>query len=127
LNDEDLIIPEDAGLQQHQLLLRKVENRIKEVGPTLTQYRVDRANARSVYDDLLSSARITAIVKHNLKANNQTIINAYASTDNDVKIAKQDWLLKRALEIKAKDRLDQLQGQRDTLKALVKSEHNSYY
>jgi hypothetical protein len=127
MNDEDLIILENAGLQQHQLLLKKVENRIKEVGPKLTQYKVDRANARSIYDDLLSNARIEAIVKHDLKASNQTIINAYASTDNDVKIAKQEWLLKKALETKAKDRLDQLQGQRDTLKALVKSEHSSYF
>jgi hypothetical protein len=127
MNDEDLIIPENAGLQQHQLLLKKVENRIKEVGPKLTQYKVDRANARSVYDDLLSSAIIGAIEKHNLKPSNQTIINAYARTDNDVKIAKQEWLLKKALETKAKDRLDQLQSQRDTLKALVKSEHNSYF
>jgi hypothetical protein len=41
-------------------------------------------------------------------------------------VAKADWILKKAVEIKAKDRLEQLQGQRDTIKALVKSEHGSY-
>lgn len=122
----DIIIAEGAGLEEHQRLLVQVENIITETAHKLTAYKIDRCNARSEYDDLLSTAKIQAITKHDLKASNQTIINAYANTSKDVKVAKAKWLYHKALETKAKDRLDQLQGQRDTLKALVKSEHMSY-
>lgn len=125
-DDDDLYIPEDGGLQTHQQLLALVENKIAETARKVTQYKVDRGNARSVYDDLLSTAKIVAIEKHNLKPAHQTLINAYANADADVKIAKQAWLLAKAMETKAVDRLEQLQGQRDTLKALVKSHHTSW-
>ena len=65
--DEDIIISEDAGLAEHQRLLVRVENCITETARKLTQYRIDRANARSAYDDLLSDAKILAIEKHGLK------------------------------------------------------------
>ena len=124
--DEDIIISEDAGLAEHQRLLVRVENCITETARKLTQYRIDRANARSAYDDLLSDAKILAIEKHGLKPQHQTVINAFANSDSDVRVAKADWMLKKAIETKAKDRLEQLQGQRDTLKALVKSHHSSW-
>ncbi len=122
----DIILTEGGGLQEHQRLLKAAENCILFVGKRLSQYKIDRMNARSAYDDLLSTAKIGAIAEHDLKAGNQTIINAYANADKAVQAAKQDWLTKKAAEIKAKDRLEQLQGQRDTIKALVKSEHGSY-
>lgn len=121
-----IVIPKEAGLQEHQRLLITVENHIRRVVPILTQYRINRANARAAFDDALSTAKILAIDKYELKPSNQTLINAYANADEDVRRLRQEWLNKRALEIKAKDRLEQLQGQRDTLKALVKSEHGSY-
>jgi hypothetical protein len=49
------------------------------------------------------------------------IINAIANADVEVKRLKQIWL-----DAKAIDRLTQFQGQRDTLKAMVKSEQISY-
>ncbi len=122
----DIILTEGGGLQEHQKLLKMAENCILFLGRRLSQYKIDRMNARSTYDDLLSTAKIGAIADHDLKAGNQTIINAYANSDVSVRAAKQDWLTKKAVEIKAKDRLEQLQGQRDTIKALVKSEHGSY-
>ena len=125
-DEDDLYIPEDGGLQTHQQLLAMVENRIAETARKVTQYKVDRGNARSVYDDLLSTAKILAIEKHSLKPQHQTVINAFANADADVRVAKADWMLKKAIETKAKDRLEQLQGQRDTLKALVKSHHASW-
>ena len=125
-DEDDLYIPEDGGLQTHQQLLAMVENRIAETARKVTQYKVDRGNARSVYDDLLSTAKILAIEKHSLKPQHQTVINAFANADADVRVAKADWMLKKAIETKAKDRLEQLQGQRDTLKALVKSHHSSW-
>lgn len=71
-------------------------------------------------------SRLRLLEKHNLKPAHQTLINAYANADADVRAAKADWMLKKAIETKAKDRLEQLQGQRDTLKALVKSHHSSW-
>ena len=122
----DIILTEEGGLQEHQKLLKAAENCILFIGKRLSQYKIDRMNARSKYDDLLSTAKIGAIADHDLKAGNQTIINAYANADKAVKEAKQKWLTAKAIEIKAKDWLEQLQGQRDTIKALVKSEHGSY-
>lgn len=122
----DIILTEEGGLQEHQKLLKAAENCILFVGKRLSQYKIDRMNARSKYDDLLSTAKISAIADYDLKPGNQTIINAYANSNEDVRAAKQKWLEAKAIEIKAKDRLEQLQGQRDTIKALVKSEHGSY-
>jgi len=122
----DIILTEGGGLQEHQRLLKAAENCILFVGKRLSQYKIYRMNARSEYDDLLSTAKISAIAEHDLKPGNQTIINAYANADVSVRAAKQEWLEAKAIEIKAKDRLEQLQGQRDTIKALVKSEHGSY-
>ena len=122
----DIILTEGGGLQEHQKLLKMAENCILFLGRRLSQYKIDRMNARSTYDDLLSTKKIGAIAYYDLKPGNQTIINAYANADKEVQAAKQDWLTKKAVEIKAKDRLEQLQGQRDTIKALVKSEHGSY-
>lgn len=122
----DIILTEEGGLQEHQKLLKAAENCILFIGRRLSQQKIDRMNARSKYDDLLSTAKITAIVNHDLKPSNQTIINAYAAADSGVQVAKANWILKKAVEIKAKDRLEQLQGQRDTIKALVKSEHGSW-
>ena len=122
----DIILAEGGGLQEHQKLLKMAENCILFLGRRLSQYKIDRMKARSTYDDLLSTAKIGAIAEHDLKAGNQTIINAYANADVEVRAAKQEWLEAKAIEIKAKDRLEQLQGQRDTIKALVKSEHGSY-
>jgi hypothetical protein len=122
----DIILTENGGLQEHQRQLKMAENSILFVGSKLSQIKIDRMNARNTYDDLLSTAKIMVIAEYDLKPSNQTIINAYATANEDVRNAKQDWLNKKAIEIKAKDRLDQLQGQRDTLKALVKSEHGSY-
>ena len=52
--------------------------------------------------------------------------NRVSIPNRDAKNAKQAWLLAKAMETKAVDRLEQLQGQRDTLKALVKSHHTSW-
>lgn len=122
----DIILTEEGGLQEHQKLLKAAENCILFVGKRLSQYKIYRMNARSEYDDLLSTAKIGAIAEYDLKPGNQTIINAYANAGKEVRAAKQVWLEAKTVEIKAKDRLEQLQGQRDTLKALVKSEHGSY-
>ena len=125
-DEDDRYIPEDGGLQVHQQLLAMVENKIAETAGKVTEYKVDRANARLKYDELLADAKIFALEKHNLKPTHQTLINAYANADPDVKAAKQDWVFKKKLETKACGRLEQLQGKRDTLKALVKSHHSSW-
>jgi len=123
---QDIILSETGGLQEHQRLLKVAENNIREVVSHLTEYKINRMNARSKYDDLLSTAKIVAIAEYGLKPNHQTIINAYAAAHDEVKKAKQEWLSCKAIEIKAVDQLEQQQGVRDTLKVLCRSEHESY-
>ena len=115
--EKEVLISEKAGLQDYRCLLSMVENEITKVAPNVTQYKIDRGNARSIYDDALSTAKIIAMQK----PNHQTMINAIANADVEVKRLKQLWL-----DAKAIDRLTQLQGQRDTLKAMIKSEQISY-
>lgn len=122
----DIVIPQKAGLQDYRRLLGQVENEITKMSPRISKYKIDRTNARAAYDDALSSAKVLAMTEHGLKANHQTMINAVANNDSEVKRLKQEWIEAKALETKAIDRLEQLKGQRDTLKACVKSEHYSY-
>jgi hypothetical protein len=122
----EIIIPPNAGLGELRQLLAQTENVITKLTPLIAQYKINRGNARAVYDDALSTAKINAIAEHDLKMNHQTMINAYANTAPGVKELKQAWLECKAIEIKAVDRLGQIQGQRDTLKAMVKSEQFSY-
>lgn len=122
----EFIIPQNAGLQDYRRLLAQAENEITKLVPRISQYKIDRTNARAAYDDALSSAKVLAMTEHGLKANHQTMINAIANTDSNVKALKEDWIVKKAIEIKALDRLGQLQGMRDSLKAMVKSENYSY-
>jgi hypothetical protein len=124
--EKEILIPEKAGLQDYRRLLSMVENEITKVAPKVTQYKIDRGNARSKYDDALSTAKIIAMQIDGIKPNHQTMINAIANGDTEVKRLKQLWLDAKAVELKAIDRLTQLQGQRDTLKAMVKSEQISY-
>lgn len=124
--DRKIIIPEIAGLQDYRRLLSMVENEITRVAPKVTQYKIDRGNARSKYDDALSSAKIVAMQSNGIRPNHQTMISDIANADGDVKQFKQIWLDAKAVELKAIDRLTQLQGQRDTLKSMVKSEQVSY-
>jgi len=123
----EIIIPANAGLNDLRQLLAKAENVITKLTPLIAQYKINRTNARAAYDDALSTAKIKAIADHDgLKANHQTMINAYAATAPGVKELKQAWLEAKAIEIKAVDRLGQVQGMRDTLKAMVKSENISW-
>lgn len=122
----DFEIPQNAGLQDYRNLLVQSENEIKKLAPLISQYKIDRGDARSKYDDALSDAKVAAMADHGLKANHQTMINAIANKDLKVRETKQEWLNKKAVEIKALDRLAQLQGMRDSLKAMVKSENYSY-
>lgn len=122
----DIEIPQNAGLQDYRRLLGQVENEITKLSPRISKYKIDRTNARAAYDDALSNAKVLALTSHDLKANHQTMINAIANTDPEVKRLKQEWIAAKALETKVIDRLEQLKGQRDTLKAMVKSEQLSY-
>lgn len=122
----DIEIPQNAGLQDYRRLLGQVENEITKLSPRISQYKIDRTNARAEYDDALSNAKVLALTSYELKANHQTMINAIANTDPEVKRLKQNWLQAKALETKAIDRLEQLKGQRDTLKCMVKAENFSY-
>lgn len=97
---QDIILSENGGLQEHQRLLKVAENNIREVGSHLTQYKINRMNARSKHDDLLSTAKIMAIAQYGLKPNHQTIINAYALASEGVREAKQEWLNAKAIEIR---------------------------
>jgi hypothetical protein len=122
----EIIIPENAGLQDYRYLLSLTENEITKLTPIISRYKVARANARAAYDDALSTAKVMAMSTHGLKANHQTMINAVANTNEDVRALKQVWLDAKALEIKAIDRIGQINGMRDTLKAMLKAEHSSY-
>lgn len=122
----EIIIPKDAGLQDYRQLLSIAENEITKLTPLISRYKVSRTNAKAAYDDALSSAKVNAMVKYDLKPNHQTMINATANSDPEVKRLKQAYIDAKALEIKAVDRLEQIKGLRDTLKACVKSEHSSY-
>ncbi|CQR73320.1 hypothetical protein SOV_51040 [Sporomusa ovata DSM 2662] len=122
----EIIIPENAGLQEYRYLLSLAENEITKLTPIISKYKVNRTNAKAVYDDALSSAKVMAMEVYGLKANHQTMINAKANSDPGVKQLKQAYIDAKALEIKAVDRLEQIKGLRDTLKAMVKSEHVSY-
>lgn len=122
----DIEIPQNAGLQDYRRLLGQVENEITKLSPKISRYKIDRTNARAAYDDALSNAKVLAMTKHGLKANHQTMINAVANNDPEVRQLKQEWIAAKALETKSLDRLEQLRGQRDTLKAMVKSEQLSY-
>ncbi len=122
----EIIIPDNAGLQEYRQLLSIAENEITKLTPLISKYKVSRTNAKAAYDDALSSAKVMAMEKYSLKPNHQTMINATANSDPEVKRLKQDYIDAKALEIKAVDRLEQIKGLRDTLKACVKSEHSSY-
>ena len=122
----EIIIPENAGLQDYRYLLSLAENEITKLTPIISRYKVNRANARAGYDNAASNAKIAAITVHGLKPNHQTMINAFANSDPEVQRLKQAWLDAKALEIKAIDRLEQVRGMRDTLKCMVKAEHTSY-
>lgn len=124
--ENEITIPQNAGLKDYQRLLGLAENEITKMAPKVAQYRVDRTNARNEYDNALSDAKVAAITTGGLKPNHQTMINAYANSNKDVQEKKRLWLEAKALETKAIDRLEQLKGQRDTLKAMVKSEHSSW-
>lgn len=122
----EIIIPENAGLQDYRCLLSLTENEITKLTPLISRYKVARTNAKAAYDDALSSAKVMAMEKHGLKANHQTMINAVANSDPEVKRLKQAYIAAKATEIKAVDRIEQIKGLRDTLKAMVKSEQVSY-
>lgn len=122
----EIIVPDTAGLSDLRRLLSQAENNITRLTPMVAQYRIDRANARNAYDEALNDAKVAAMAEHGLKPNHQTMINAIANSDNEVKRLKQAWLNAKAIEIKAEERLKQSQGQRDTLKAMVKSEQASF-
>lgn len=122
----ELIIPDKAGLNDYRKLLLDTEKQLSELCPKLTQYRIDRTNARNNYDDALGSARINAISKYDLKPNHQTMVNAYASQDETVKVFKAQWMIAKAVLIKGEDKIAQLQGFRDSLKCMIKSEQVSY-
>ncbi|WP_371378870.1 hypothetical protein [Sporomusa aerivorans] len=122
----EIIIPKDAGLQDYRYLLSLAENEITKLTPLISRYKVARTNAKAAYDDALSSAKVNAMEYYELKPNHQTMINALANNDAEVRRLKQVYIDAKALEIKAVDRLEQIKGLRDTLKACVKSEHSSY-
>lgn len=123
----EIVIPDNAGLQDYRYLLSLAENEITKLTPLISVYKVNRTNAKAAYDDALSSAKVMAMEKPGLKANHQTMINAIANSDPEVKKLKQTYLAAKATEIKAVDRIEQIRGLRDTLKAMVKREQVSYY
>lgn len=120
---KNIMIPKNAGLQDYQRLLVVAENQIRRVAPILTQYRINGVNAKAKFEDALSTAKVVAIKQYDLRPSHQTLINAYANADEEVKVLKKEWLDAKALETKAIAQMNQLQGMRNTLKTMVRSEH----
>ena len=117
----DIIIPENAGLGELRQLLAKAENLLSEWTPKLTQYRIDATNAKSAYEYELAAAKVRF---QNEKS--PTMMNAKAATDKDVRGSQLVYKAAEACLIMGEDRVKQLQGQRDTLKCMIKSEQQSY-
>ena len=117
----EITIPENTGLGELRQLLAKAENLLKEWTPKLTQYRIDATNAKATYEFELAVAK----VKYQ-DEKTATMINAKAATDKEVRSAQLAYKAAEALLIMGEDRVKQLQGQRDTLKCMIKSEQPSY-
>ena len=118
---DTVTIPENAGLGELRQLLAKAENLLAEWTPKLTQYRIDATNAKSNYEFELAAAKV--------KFQNEktaTMMNAKAATDKEVRSAQLSYKATEANLIMAEDRVKDLQGKRDTLKCMIKSEINSY-
>jgi len=112
-------IPENAGLGELRNLLAQAENELSEQTPILTKYRADHNNAKAEYEYELSCARVM-----HQDEKTATMMNAKAAMD--VRKFQLAWKAAEANLIMGEDRVKSLQGQRDTLKTLVKSEHFSY-
>lgn len=115
----ELRIPENAGLGELRQLLAQAENKLAELTPKLTKYRTDHSNAKAEYEYELSCARVM-----HQEEKTATMMNAKAAMD--ARKFQLAWKAAEANLIMGEDMVKSLQGQRDTLKCMIKSEINSY-
>lgn len=114
-------IPSNAGLGELRKLLAQAENQITEWTPKLTQYRIDESNAKGEYNHSLAAAKVLY-----QDEKTPTMMNAKAVTHVDVRSKQLVMQSAKANLIMADDLVKQVQGTRDTLKCMIKSEINSY-
>jgi hypothetical protein len=117
----EIIIPEHAGLGELRKLLGQAENRVQELAPKLTTYRINANNAERDYKHELAAAK----VKYQGEKTS-TMMNAKAAIEPSVRTAELKMQVAQAELTMAEDAYDAAKGIRDTLKAMVKSEQFSY-
>ena len=112
-------IPQNAGLGDLRNLLAEAENKLNEWRPKLTEYRTNFQSAKTDYEFELACAKVKY---QNEKS--PTLINAKAAMD--ARTAQLAFKAAEANLIMAEDRVKGLEGQRDTLKCMIKSEQISF-
>jgi hypothetical protein len=117
----EIVIPEDAGLQELRKLLGQAENRVQELAPKLTTYRINANNTERDYKHELAAAK----VKYQ-DEKTSTMMNAKAAIEPSVRTKELEMQVAMAQLTMAADAYEAAKGIRDTLKAMVKSEQISY-
>lgn len=115
----EIIIPENSGLEELRILLARAENKVAKMGKTLRKYEVAHDTAKAKYDDKVTAGKVLYE-----DAPSPTMINAKAQYD--AKDEKKAYTKAKNLFTIAKGRYKDMLGKRDTLKAMVKSEQFSY-
>ena len=114
-------IPENAGLGELRQLLAQAENKLSEESPKLVQYRINENNAKSDYGFELAIAKVEF-----QDEKTETMRKAKAAIKPSVRGKELEWNATWNNLVLGESKVKLLEGQRDTLKCMIKSEQTSY-